>query len=322
AETEYEVSVSQPLRLSSFGARSRVASLLEQVSSVEEKLALNELIQKLTLLYGKAWAMQEGHRLAQSAAERSAALHRKVRDAASKGVIPQSVEKLFLAESAKLKIAVSGLEADRKRAFAELLRASGVSLRGWTLERPTLREIDDRPLDAAEEIPLVKRLEMRRKIALEQHSLARLDSFPRFAPRIALEHTEEGDDRIIAGFSVALPFWDRNQSERIERSAALVQSRAEASYYAGGVFQEELSLLHDSYRASLIRAERFSKEVLPVLQSALSTAEDEFEKGQGSALQVWQVLRELADAQETYLETWVRALSEKVELAILLGKDI
>jgi hypothetical protein len=322
ADTEYEITLSQPLRLSSLTHRARVARLMERTATVEQKLQLHKFMQTVRLSYGKAWALQERRQFVAEASKRAEIFQHKAAEGLTKGVIPDSTVKLFSAEAAKLEAQQIGVGADEKRARAELVHMSGVSLKERTLAALLHAEISKTMLQTASDIPLKNRIELRRKVAYEQRALARLDSFPQFTPRVGFEHTESGDDRIVAGLSIELPFWNRNQVARMKTKSALESREVEASYYTDELFNEEKTLLFESLEASAAQAKRYTETILPALRNAFTAAVHEFDAGQANPLQIWQLHQELLDAQDEYLTLWIKTLSERVELSILLGNEL
>ena len=171
-------------------------------------------------------------------------------------------------------------------------------------------------------LPIVDAKRLRLKIATAQRELSRLDSFPKFAPRIAFEHTSDGADRVNVGFQIEIPLFDRNQAERIKSDADARASRSDISYVESGKLQDEVSLILEAVKASSEQAKKYKEKVIPALVAALSAAEREFKAGQGNPQQVFQNLIELSSAQDSYLELVLKALSERVELSIITGKEI
>lgn len=324
-DTEYEVGIQQSLRLSNFGARSRVAALSGRVFGIERRSKLKEFEQSLLLAYGKAWVFQEKQRYMRENFARIQRLQEPVGDSGRKGLIPLSTQKLFLAENRRVGAELKALEGDKQRAVAELTRRAGITIDGHELQPITLRPIPTfgrHDLDAARsELPLPARMRLRAELAGAEERLARLDAYPGFAPRLAFEHTNDGDDRINLGFSLELPLSDRNQFGRMRAASERSAREAELRYLDAGGLAEELRLLSDGANAASEQAEAFHDEVLPAVNDALRAAERELRAGQGNALQVWQTIREVSAMQDRHLELWIKALSARVELAIMLGTD-
>lgn len=322
-ETEYEVGISQSLKVASFGQRQRVAKLLAQTTQVESQLAVEELSQNLRLAYAKGWALQEKIALTEVIRARTSKLHALLNQGATTGLLPNSLLGLFFAETKRLKCDINGIKSDFERSIAELEKMSGYSLSGRKLQKLQMPKLPlVLKLQEIGQIPIHDRLILRQKLSREQDALARLDAFPAFAPRIAIEHTSEGDDRIIAGVSIDLPLWNRNQAEKSRAKAISRDSDLKWKYYSGDKFSGEITRLLRAARSITEQSDFYRDDILPTLREALSDSQNEFSTGQGSAIQIWQTLKELGAAQDRYLELWVQSVSVRTELSVLLGKEI
>ena len=121
---------------------------------------------------------------------------------------------------------------------------------------------------------LYKRILLTRDLARQNEKLASLDSYPNFAPRIGFGHTADGDDRIMLGFSVALPFFDRNQAETAKSQAESSYSQAEADYLSSGKLQKQLDLLQQSSGSMAKQSLRYKTELLPLIDKAYLASEE------------------------------------------------
>ncbi|MBL7661482.1 TolC family protein [bacterium] len=322
-DDEYEISLTQPLRLSSFGVRQRLSELIEKSTVLSNKLELLEFSGNLQLIYAKAWALQEKEKLAQDLVARTRSLAEIIQRANLQGLLPGSISQLFLAEIEKQNAELIGITADRNRAKAELIKRSGVDYKTRLLKSinlPPLPDLDG-GLDTAN-LPLADAKKLRLKIAATQRELAALDAFPKFAPKIAFEHTADGDDRINFGLQIDLPIFDRNQAAKLKSKAEEEFHESEVQQIDQGNFHAEVSLVFRALEASTQQAKLYKEKVLPALEAALKAATDELRAGQGNPQQVLQNLIELRAAQDMYLQLVIKSLSERVELSIMTGKEI
>jgi hypothetical protein len=319
-DLEHEVSIAQPLRISNFGARQHVARLIAETADIETKLLLVQFEQQLLLSYGRVWALQERAQFLSKLMKRADSLLAKVSTASTGGLLPASTKQLILAEQKRLHVERSAIIAEQEKARAELIKSSGSSLTAASVAALTLGALpSDIIMD--DSIPLVQRVNAKSLLAIEQHRLARLDAFPQFTPRIAFDHTADGDDRILVGLTFPLPLFDRNQPEKIQAQAEEATQQAMKKYVDDGVLQHEVRLLVSSARSSMAQAQSLRTDVLPTLEAAYTAAEHEVFAGQGSPLQLWQVLTEMRDLQQRYLELWTQALSYRTELSMLTGRS-
>ncbi len=325
-DNEYGVSLSQPLRISDFGARQAVKELSEKAATQSQKLNLLELSQDLFLQYVRLWALKKRQDFVSSmetVAKNKAKVVAKARD---KGFLGTSEVKLFQAAAARLTTVLLGLEADIAQAQSELIRLSNLELQNRPLKRP-----DELPVPTLEDarrrskenpLGIRSRIELLERVAEKQSLLARQDSAPGFTPRILYEHTDEKKDYIGVGISFELPFFNRNQGEKIRTKAKERELRVRRQYLEGDGFTSQLEGLVRRAEASAKQARTYEKSVFPLFKEALSAAEHQFASGQTSVLQLWQTFGELNSANEELLELWVQAYAARSELSLILGEEL
>jgi cobalt-zinc-cadmium efflux system outer membrane protein len=318
AEQEHEVAISQPLKLSNFGSRQRVAELITESSDIESKILVIEFEQQILAAYSKVWALQTRKAYLSSLLDKTETILHKIKKASDAGLVPSSTSKLILAEQKRLKIEHAGIKSEELKALASLNRICGINIPNQNFIEVKLSELPAE-IRASNEIPLVQKIRLMSRLSSEQSRLAELDSYPEFSPRIAFDHTADGDDRVILGISFPLPIFDRNQSEQLKAEAEKTSILAKQQYLENGSLQTELDLLLESSKSSLLQAQQLKSEVLPTMEEAYTAAEREVSSGQGTYLQLWQVLSEMRDTQQKYLELWVQSLSQRSELSILTG---
>ena len=325
-ETEVEVALEQPFRLTHFGLRNAVAELISKAGHSDQKIALLELTQKVRLLYARAWALDAQISVVEAARKRASSVATLIADSSNRGLLPTSDAKLFEAVSKKLAAETLGLESELSRARAELTRVVGIDLAERKFGKPDLLSVVDAKdlLARAEsgEIPAQQRAKLMAQLASEQSRLAQRDSFPMLAPRLLYQHTAEGEEQYGVGISIELPIFDRNQAERVRRSAEANVATTEQRYFQGAAFKSQLSLLVQSLNAAIGQVKIYENQVVPALQEALGGADQQLRAGQGSVVQVFQTQRELNDAASKVVELWVRALTDKAELSVLTGTDL
>lgn len=322
-KNEVSVSVSQALRASNFGLRQRINTLISESADTDRAFELLQLTQAVRLLYGKAWIFQERSSQVDESLSRSRDLGQFVKKGIEQGLFGVAESSLFTSETAVLEAEKLGLQADLDRAKSELLRKSSLSLRGRRLAPLALPPIERSAVFGnSEALPIAKRIDLLGRLANEQYRLSRLDSFPAFAPRILYNRNEEGTDYVGIGLSIELPFFDRNQAEKMKRNAELNSAKATERYFQGSEFNEELELLLSSALLSSKQVSAYEQRVIPSLRESLSASEKQLRAGQGSVLQVWQVRSQLNEAQSRRLELWLKALSERSELSALVGRDL
>ena len=326
ADTEVEIELSQPLRPSDFGLRQRLAQIINESASLEKKLALLEFSQTIALQYSHVWIVQQRHDVLKKSRENARATLRQVKDAGSKGLLPEGDIAVFEGEVSMLDAELLGAQAERQRAAAALTKATGVRLMVSNVTEPPLPALPNASELATDlgrsELPLRQRSELLSRVAEKRLSLARLDRYPAFAPSLGYERTSEGNDLLTVGVSVDLPFFNRNQAQ-ITRAEGTVQlAKSLGQYVSSGDFEEEARLLLQAAETLGSQRDVFVSSVIPARERALNGYQRQFVAGLGSISQVWQAQRELTDARLRALELWSEKRSVSSELAILLGKDL
>lgn len=324
-DKEYEAKVYQPLRVSDFGFRSSLSALIRESASIEEKLALVEFTQSLSLTYAKAWAVQERRSILASSQERAKGILNNVHDIAGKGFLPEGDVAVFEGEVSLLSAEMVGADADRKRAVAELIQASGMELWSARLLPPPVPRLppDEEVLRQAEQnaLPVQQRADILARVARKQVELARLDGFPRFSPGVGYETTNDGGHQVVIGFSIDLPIFDRNQAARIRSLGAENAATRLREQATSGRLAEQARLLQEAAAGLADQRRRFEKEVVPAREKATKAYRKQFDAGQGTAFQVWQAQRELTDVKLRALDLWLQEQAVLTQLGILLGTD-
>ncbi len=324
--SEVEVSLAQPFRLTNLGLRSALSELISKASHAEQKRELLELTERIRLSYARLWALDQKREFLQHAEKRARKVQEKLNKSASQGLYSTGERDLFVAEVAKLAAERRGAEAEMSKGVAELVSLTNMSLRGKGLIRPFLSEM---PSEAEvynssleKGLPVQERFKLLKAVAEHQLRVAKRDTFPELTPQLVYKHSDDEKEFIGIGISFPLPTSDRNQAERMKRNAELRAADAQERFFSGDNFREELKLLIESYRASREQAHAYETEIVPALKNAVTNFENLLDAGQGSVLQVWQTQSELSDAQSRALELWVKAISERSELSILVGREI
>jgi outer membrane protein TolC len=322
-DNEVAIALSQPLRPSDFGSRGRVADLMQRTASMEEKLALLGFSQKLKLSFAKSWALAQRVSEVKRSLERVSSIEQQVAQAAESGFVPPGEKALFKAEAVKARYQLDALLSDLQRARAELSKVAGFEVPGALL-RPELGALpsSEELLGNGERLPARERASLAVKLATEQLRLAELDAYPKFAPRLVYERTNDSSEYVGVGVSIELPFFHRNQGAKSVRSAELSAAHQVNRYFSGEGFEAEVRALRSSIESSTALLTGYEREILPALREAVVGEEKLLASGQGSFFRVWQTLRELSNAEAEVVERVVGVFSNRSELALLLGVDL
>ncbi len=320
------VEIAQPLRLSYFGLRETLGNLIRNNAEQEKQTALVEFNQSVRLNYVKAWTLQLREASLTNARKRVSGIAAELKRAVSAGGMAVGEATIFAAEASKLEAELAGVKAELAETRAKLVQISGVALGERRLaEPPQFAPLGgEELLEAAKQqgLPLQKRTVLKEQLARKYAELAEKDAYPRFSPRLFYQRSEEDTNYVSLGFSVDLPFSDRNQSEKLRRNAELAAASAKAGYFRSASFQTQLKLLVDSYQGTRAQLRIYQDKVVPALEQALRSFEGQFHAGQGMVLQIWQTQGELLDAQSRITDLLIKNHEQLAEISALLGEAI
>ena len=325
-DSQSYITLGQQLRISNFGSKQKVASLLRKAGDTQKRIKLLELSQKLLVQYHTLYALQETARIIASAEQRSSKKVSLVKQGVSKGLLSLGDEKLFEGEKYRLRAQQKGIAASIAELETEISKYLGLSC-SVTAIKPELLEdlpppevllIKSRASDLAERT----RLDLFDDLAAEESHLAELDGYPPVTPRLVYQHTNDGGDFLGLGVTVPLPFWDRNQAARMRTGAEQQVIKRKKTFFDEGGLEAQIRYLRNSAQNSKEQADIFAINVVPSFEGALQAQERQYESGKGNVLQVWQTLRALNDVQTQSLTHWLEAVTARVQLSILVGEEI
>ncbi len=118
-DSEFELKLAQPVRLSDFGERRAVSDLLQRSAAVEQRIALFKLLKEVELAYVGLWMVQQHAATLEGARKAAGTRARGIAEGASRGVYSEGDKQLFLAEAARLEAELLGVEGDGRAAKAK-----------------------------------------------------------------------------------------------------------------------------------------------------------------------------------------------------------
>lgn len=326
-DPQTNASIGQPLRLSNFGARGRVATLMRKAGDVQKRASLLELSQKLSLQFYSLQALQVTERIVGESEHRTAHQAALIHEGIKKGLLSEGEHKLFEGEKYRLQSQRKGLQAALLNVQAELSRSLTIPC---TFEAsgvlPPLADLppEDSLLEKASQSGISEptRIDLLLALSAEQARVTELDAFPEFVPRVVYQHTNDGGDFIGAGIAIPLPLFNRNQGA-IERSRAeLAVAQRKREFLAQGGLQEQVRTLRRSAQSSVEQSRIYESKVVPAFKEALRAQERLYSQGKGNVLQIWQALRTYNDAQRESLSMWLQALGARMQLSLLVGEEV
>lgn len=318
----FEVELGVPFRGSDFGARAVYGTALRAAGDVEQKAALFAVAAEAASLYVSLWAAQERAVLAQQAAMQAQSIEAEVRRLERDPRRPASELRLFSGEAERQRLVFDTLETERLDVAATLALASDLPIETALIAAPfdTPLQPIETLLAKARETDWNRRVaEASLRLADRRLAVARRDSGPTVTPRIRYERTIDGDNEIGVGVALPFPLFDRNQAE-IAR--ALADQNAAARQIR---FIDERGL-DSTIRAAHQRAARyeasaraFDQTVLPAFERNLALVRAQFERGQASLLEIWQLQQSLFEVRREALEARIAAFEARVDLQRAVG---
>lgn len=326
-DPQTNASIGQPLRLSNFGARGRVATLMRRAGDVQKRAALLELSQKLSLQFFSLQALQATERIVGESEQRASRQAASIHEGIAKGLLSEGEHRLFEGEKYRLQSQRKGLQAALLNLQVELSKSLGMPC---TFEAAgELRNLPDLPSEellvqkaSQSDLTEATRVDLLLALNAEQVRVAELDAFPEFAPRVVYQHTNDGGDFIGAGISIALPLFNRNQGALERTRAEAAATRRKREFLNQGGLESQVRILRRSAQSSAEQARIYESKVVPAFREALRAQERLYSQGKGNVLQIWQALRTYSDAQRESLNVWLQALGARMQLSLVVGEEV
>lgn len=325
-DPQSSVTLSQPMKLSNFGKRDKVAELLQKAGDTEKNIKLLEFAQQTNVNFVRLFALQETVRFLQLAEQDAAKKVSTVRKQVREGLISQGSEALLEGEKFRLEAQRVGAEASLASLQSELAMALGTTCAVVATRPPQFSKIPAAMnlLEKARSSRISEkaRLDIIQELAAEQVRLAELDIFPSVSPRVVYQHTNDGGDFVGAGITIPLPVWNRNQAERTRASAEQDVARRKANLINQGGLELQISSTHAAAVSSERQVEIYTRQAEVSFKAALEAEERAYASGKGSVLEVWQTFRALNEAQLTGLSLRQQAAMARARLSILVGEEV
>jgi cobalt-zinc-cadmium efflux system outer membrane protein len=132
---------------------------------------------------------------------------------------------------------------------------------------------------------------------------------------------ESEDTALVAGFSVPLPLFDRNQGNVLAARRALSEAEFERRSAATGL-SARLSSVLEKLRTDFERARALRDRILPAAERARRGADEAYAKGLFRLVEVLDAQRVLADLRNEYLEAAAAYHQDAAELERLTGTPL
>ena len=195
------------------------------------------------------------------------------------------------------------------------------SVQGALLDLPSVAPFAE--LEArVESNPSLARLASEQRVAAAQLRLAEARRWPTATPSLGVRRLEiTGDWAMVAGVSVPLQLFDRNQGRVAESRARLARTRADAESELVLV-RTRLYAIYQEMQHSVHRTEVLQDEVIPRIEATLDELEKGYERGRYPYSDLRAVQAELRVARRSLVEASTAAHRLVITLERLTGERV
>jgi cobalt-zinc-cadmium efflux system outer membrane protein len=173
-----------------------------------------------------------------------------------------------------------------------------------------------------EENPELSRLASEQRIAEAQLRLAKARRWPTLTPSLGARRFETtGDWALVAGLTVPLPVFDRNQGRVAESRAALARVRADSEAESVRV-QTTLYEIYQEAQHSVHRVEVLRDEVIPRLEETMDETRRGYAQGRYRYYELRTVEADLLSARRSVVEAGTAAHRLVITLERLTGERV
>ncbi|MBK8209160.1 MAG: TolC family protein [Rhodospirillales bacterium] len=312
---EYTVSFAQPIDVSGkIRRRSTVADYERRLSGWDYETTRLDLITSTRKAYADLVATQRNVELTKQLARLADDL------AAAVGARVQA-GKVSPVEATRIEVVKSAARAEALRAEQDLSTARAAlaalwgdagSQVGWVAEEETQADLGMPPSSALEPLlagaPEAARWSDEIALREAEFDLARATAFPDVTASLGARRFAENDDyAFVAGLSVPLPVFDRNQGA----VAAATSRRTEAERRRAAFLarqRADFQAAYDAVRRAEISMRSLDDRIIPSAQSVFTTTTIGYQAGKFSLI-------DLLDAQRTLFEAQVQGVEARAERA-------
>lgn len=323
----YAAEFTQPFRLSHLGMRQIYATALKNTARIEQQADLLRVLNETVLQYYRLWMLQKREAILADSEKQAKEVTVRISEAIENQETPSTEANLFKAEAIRFGVELKATQAERLQAQADLLAAIGSPWKEIRLAPPDLRPIPEDRFKltgfAQTRANLQRLVEQRQRAAARRYDVARLDIFPELSLRGLYDRSADGNDETWgAGLIVRIPIWDFNQAEVQRSKAEKAVADADAQGLDRLTFDRIVEIRMKRATALQTRAQAYWNDVLPAYQKSYELSRYQFEQGQASMLQLWQVQQKVTEATDKALQNTVEALAARTLLEQAIGGKI
>jgi cobalt-zinc-cadmium efflux system outer membrane protein len=129
------------------------------------------------------------------------------------------------------------------------------------------------------------------------------------------------DERLVLGFSMPLPLFDRNQGN-IAAAGAMIGMAGDLRRGAEATAQAELTAAHHSASEAFAKAQTLRKQVMPKINNTFEKIQIGYREGKFGYLEVLDTQKTLFEARDSYLNALVQYHQGVVRIERLTGRAL
>ncbi len=320
--TQFNIDVTQPIRLSWLGLRQIYAVTLRKSAGADKQAAIYQEINRITLSYYRLWLLEKQENLLKDWSGQMKGVLPRIEAALRGGEVPEVDGQLLKAEAIRFESEWNVVKSERDEAALGLIRATGIPFQIIQLRPPELKAI---PEDvetiksfAKNKTNLIRATSTFLAATRLRSAVGALDILPAFVPRYYLEDGKNSG----VGISFQIPLWNWNLAE--QKKAKVEKDLAEAEYRAltNIGLDRMIRVRHQKALALERRARTYLADVLPAYQKSYESSRNLLLQGQMGIRDFRLIQEKYIEITQTVLKDIEEALISRTELEILIGGKI
>lgn len=325
---ETTVSISQLFELGGKrGYRKRAAELEKNLAVREYEIKRLEVFEKISAAFREVLAAQERAAISEALVKLAKQAHASVAEKVAAGKAPP-------VEAVQATIALTTAELEWKKTNSDLASSRTRLAEAMGAPGPTFEKTEGR-FDALAPLPSLDKLQaalaespamLRWKTEIEKRQaevqLQDAGALPDITVSAGPRYFNENNDKAwVAGLSVPIPLFNRNQAERQE--ARCNAAKAAEEQKAGSVkLRSELTQTYQSCSAAFALAAALRDKAIPGAQQAFTVTREGYWQGKFSYLMVLDAQRTLFELKQQYVDTLADYHAGRVAMERLIGQPV
>jgi len=320
--------ISQPILMGGKRSRRRAVAEAEQTLAGRELQALRlDVLASTTSAFYRVLGAQERVALADELLGLADRFARTVQARVDAGKVSPIEASRASIEVAQARVGLARAKHELEAPRVLLAATWGSSAANFDRAAGELPEPTDQPspgqlrqhlTEAPEVARLEDQIEREKRILELEKSLRIPDLTVRVGPR---RFEETGQSAWVAGFSLPIPIFDRNQGSRRAAEFDLDRTRRDVEAVRVGL-EAELASALERLRGVAVEATTLSQEIVPAANAAFAATETGYRKGKLGFLNVLDAQRALFETRSLLLDSREDYATIRTEIERLIGRPL